>query len=488
MGVFSNIMNYLDDPAFQEGLFEGVSKEVSRQEERREKDRTDLRAYALEKTNRLENEYIKDLDANEEQVKHLAAQLVPIGSGLNANSQEVLSAAQYLIQSNTLVGAQNIAKDLYAENKRFGTNQLTSIGNATVQGDGSLSFRGLAGNITRKPAPVNLSAAGVNPRGTFIDALIDRDSVEEEVQKSVDAITTLMPDSNPAVVINDIGFNPNLLIRPDSSVGEELLRFKQKLMPEAQAENNTNDMSIIKSKIEILESAKRNIRKNTAKIFSHSELNSMVRSVASTIGTKYDLKINTEILGGMGAPNYEEQNEATTEADQLAKKVARDLSRIRKSGNENYLEELGKIELLIEKNIAYRVVEGEYGILTVETDADNRMLKGSYFDPPDPNATTITQPNNTGSNFSPSSSVMNSTVAAYLGSNTVPSKNPPVSGGIVVNTPAITNAINAYKNLTSGGAPAKRNARGALLSALEQANKGVNIIDLRAKMQELLRP
>ena len=352
MGVFSNLMDYLEDPGFQKGLFEGVSKEVSRQEERREKDRTDLRAYALEKTNRLENEYIKDLDANEEQVKLLAAQLVPIGSGLNANSQEVLSAAQYLIQSNTLAGAQNIAKDLYAENKRFGSNQLTSIGNATVQGDGSLSFRGLAGNITRKPAPVNLSAAGVNPRGTFIDALIDRGSVEEEVQKSVDAITTLMPDSNPAVVINDIGFNPNLLIRPDSSVGEELLRFKQKLMPEAQAENNTNDVNIIKSKIELLESAERNQRISTAKIFSMSELNQTARFVATTIGAKYDLKINTEILGGMGAPNYEEQNEATTEADQLAKQVARDLSRIRKSGNKDYLEELGKIELAIDKNMA----------------------------------------------------------------------------------------------------------------------------------------
>jgi len=487
MGVFDNLMNYLDDPGFQKGLFEGVSKEVSLQEERREKDRTELRSYALEKTNRLENEYIRELDSNEEQVKRLAAQLVPSGSGLNANSQEVLSAAQYLIQSNTLIGAQDIAKDLYAENKRFGSNQLTTIGNATVQGDGSLSFRGLAGNITRKPAPVNLSAAGVNPRGTFIDALIDRDSVEEEVQKSVNAITTLMPDSNPAVVINDIGFNPNLLIRPDFSIGEELLRFKKKLMPEAQSENNTNDMSIIKSKIELLESAKRNQRINTAKIFSLGELNQTVRSVASTIGAKYNLKINTEILGGMGVPNYADQNEATTEADQLAKKVARDLSRIRKSGNENYLIELGKIELAIDKNIFYEVVVGEYDILSVKTDEDNTLLKGAYFKPkPIPNPTTIVNPSQT--NNTATNTATNSTVAAYLPKNAVASSNPSVSGGIVVNTPAIANAINAYKNITSGGAPVKQRARSALVSALQQANQGVSIIDIRAKMQELLKP
>ena len=104
MFSLKNIADYVTDPTFLAGVATGVTETIDKGEERRSKTLDQLRTYGLEKTNRIEQEYINDLDANEAQVKSLAASLTP--DGVSANSPEVLSAAQYLIVTKTLAGVQ----------------------------------------------------------------------------------------------------------------------------------------------------------------------------------------------------------------------------------------------------------------------------------------------------------------------------------------------------------------------------------------------
>ena len=100
MKFLADIFDYLTDEDTVAGFATGVSEQLDRSEARRDKTLDQLRTYGLEKINRQEQEYMNDLDENEEQVKLLAAKLATPEH--SANSQQVLAAAQYLIQNFTL--------------------------------------------------------------------------------------------------------------------------------------------------------------------------------------------------------------------------------------------------------------------------------------------------------------------------------------------------------------------------------------------------
>ena len=54
--MLSNLFDFISDPDFLGGVAEGATKELTKQEDRRQKTLDELRVYGLEKTNRLEKE------------------------------------------------------------------------------------------------------------------------------------------------------------------------------------------------------------------------------------------------------------------------------------------------------------------------------------------------------------------------------------------------------------------------------------------------
>ena len=500
MFSLKNIADYVTDPTFLAGVATGVTETIDKGEERRSKTLDQLRTYGLEKTNRIEQEYINDLDANEAQVKSLAASLTP--DGVSANSPEVLSAAQYLIETKTLAGAQAEAERLYNQNKRFGISQLSEI-NATAAANGTnLSFRNIASGITRKPAPVNLTDSGIPVKPTFLDRVFGGPTVEEEAQISIASLQTVMDDPDEALpFIASTGYDADLIIRTDDPFRVEVKRF-QGLMKDAVAQTETPDdlskdqkIQHIASKIAILQ--REDARKQTgeAKEFSRTDFNGYANMITSAVASTYGLQTTGNVLTGERI-TIDSTIEGAFELEQSITNAVATLARVQKSGNDEIMQEINFLIQSFLENKSYgtsgKLVaigteqtgfeKEDFGILTLGR-ADGNILDKELFKKLTKTKNENDTPllSSTGENESDDGS----DASAYVPPGST--INNQTSTTIDITSKSVTDAVAAFKNLPPNIGGLKRNeARRAVLKAIKDANPGINHRLVREKANELV--
>ena len=473
-----NIADYVTDPDFLGGVATGVIETTDKGEERRNKTLDQLRTYGLEKTNRLEQEYINDLDNNEEQVKLLAANLAP--EGIPANSPEVLSAAQYLIKTKTLAGAQAESKRLYDQHKRFGISQLSEVGAEAANDGVNLTFRNIAGKLTRAPAPVNLINSGVPIKPTFLDRVFGGDTVEEEAQKSIANIQSIVPDLDVLPIIASTGYDADLIIRADMPVKDEIIRMKDKMKEAESANADDKKIQLIKNKIELLETAEIRERISGAKEFSPSESRTAKNTFTSDIGERYNLETKGDIIGGIAVMSFVEQTKNTILGMRISNRMTTDISDIRLSGNANVANELGKLNVAILTNRDYKIIEDpEYGIKSIEL-VDKKLFDDFDDDLDDDLDDDTTLFPSSGENEG------GGNASAYLPDNSKLANKK--STGVTVNTPEVTAAVDVFKKLPPNIGGLKRNeARRAIKKAIQDANPGMTGIEAMKHAQVLLK-
>ena len=482
-----NIADYITDPDFVAGIARGVTETIDKGEDRRNKTLDQLRTYGLEKTNRIEQEYINDLDANEAQVKSLAASLTP--DGVSANSQEVLSAAQYLIETKTLAGAQAEAKRLYDQNKRFGISQLSEI-NATAAANGTnLSFRNIAGGITRKPTPVNLTDSGIPVKPTFLDRVFGGPTVEDEAQQSIAALETVMDDPDEALpFIASTGYDADLIIRTDDPFRVEVKRF-QGLMKDAVAQTETpNDLSKdpkiqhIASKIAILQ--REDTRKQTgeAKEFSGADFDRYANMITSAVASTYKLQTTGSTMLG-DRVRIEDTIDGAFELQMEINKAVTILAKMQNSGNDEMMQEAGFLIQSFLENKGYEISdklvaigteqtgfeEEDFGILTFGR-SDGNILDAELFKTLTKKKKVSDDTSDDESNDDDEDGGNSGDVSAYLPNNSVVVTTK-TTGTLNLNTPDIQAAVAAFRKTTGG--LSRNKARRAVQNAIRDANPGM---------------
>ena len=499
-GGLRNIADYLTDPEVLAGVATGVTETIDKGEERRNKTLDQLRTYGLEKTNRIEQEYINDLDANEEQVKALAASLTP--DGVSANSPEVLSAAQYLIETKTLAGAQAEAERLYNQNKRFGISQLSEI-NATAAANGTnLSFRNIASGITRKPAPVNLTDSGIPVKPTFLDRVFGGPTVEDEAQISIASLQTVMDDPDEALpFIASTGYDADLIIRADDPFRVEINRFKG-LMKDAVAKTQTPDdlskdqkIQHIASKIAVLQ--REDARKQTgeAKEFSSADFNRYANMITSAVASTYSLQTTGSTMLG-DRVRIEDTIDGAFELQMEINKAVTILAKMQNSGNDEMMQEAGFLIQSFLENKGYEISnklvaigteqtgfeEEDFGILTFGR-SDGNILDEELF-----KKLTKTKDDDT-SDDTTSGDGSNDDDGANAGAYTPPGStiNNKKSTTLDTTSQLVADAVAAFRSLPPSVSGLKRNeARRAVAQAIISANPGTNIKVARKQADILL--
>jgi len=475
--MLKNLVDYITDPDFLGGVATGITETIDKGEDRRNKTLDQLRTYGLEKTNRIEKEYFNDLDANEEQVKQLAAQLTP--AGVSANSPEVLTAAQYLISTKTLSGAQAEAQRLYDQNKRYGTNQLDEIGVDAKDNGINLSFRDIAGGITRRPSPVNLMDSGVPTKPTFLERVFGGPTVEEEAQKSISNIESAVPDLDVLPIIAASGYDADLIIRSDMPIKDEIIRMKDKLK-EAEVTKDKAKVQRIKDKIDLLNTAEIRERIASSKEYTPSEFRTAKNTFVSDIGERFNLDVKGDIIGGIAVMSFAKQTKNTILGMKIATRMSGDISDIRLSGNPNVANELRKLNIAIVTNRDYKIkIDKEYGVKTIEL-VDNKMF--ADFNDDDNDEDEANNASIEGNN--PDDDVTGSTAAAYTNGQTIANTR---TTGLKSDTPEIAAAVNTFLNLPpSVGGLDRNKVRRAVQAAIIAANPGVKPSEAMAETRRLL--
>jgi hypothetical protein len=506
MKFLADIFDYLTDEDTVAGFATGVSEQLDRSEARRDKTLDQLRTYGLEKINRQEQEYMNDLDENEEQVKLLAAKLATPEH--SANSQQVLAAAQYLIQNFTLAGAQAEADRLRSQYLKFNLNPLVDIGNAALENGQTLSVRSMASGLTRRPAPVNVADSGFPVQPSLTDRLFGGPTVEEEAQQSVEAMQSLIPNEDALPIIAQTGYDADLIIRPDVPLRQEIIRLKE-MMADAQKAKNVPKQKVIASKILVLEEEEIAGRRGEAKEFTDTQYNRANGNIIETIGQIYNMKTKGDLIRG-DRITFEEATDASAEALKFGAQATVDLSNIQKSGNANMSEEREKILLAISMNRQYTVIEKEivvgvadlnqetrtFGILTIQLSDDEnaKLFENEYFADKEAqrsqggaNGQIITKPQDDTQNDTQDASGADgdSSAEAYVpDGDTISTQK---STGINITDKRVTDAVAAFKNLpTSVGGLDKNRARRAVVQAIIDVNPTIDPREARRQANILL--
>ena len=231
--MLSNLFDFISDPDFLGGVAEGATKELTRQEDRRQKTLDELRVYGLEKTNRLEKEYNNDVDSSEESIALIATQITPPGG--NYKSQEVLAGTKYLVDTLGVPRAQAIAKELAAQRDTYNINPLVEIGNAQLQGGDNLTLRDIGASTVRKPTKVNLKNSGITVTPTALETLFGGPSVEEEAQAAIESLQSNIPDVDVKQIVTASGVDVDLLINGSNTTKQEIARFKNLNLIESES-------------------------------------------------------------------------------------------------------------------------------------------------------------------------------------------------------------------------------------------------------------
>lgn len=176
---FANLGNLLGDLDFWGGVAKGASEELTRQEDRRDKDIRELRRFGMERGLQISEDNTEALNAAEDQVKQLAAL---VAGDRSANSPEAMEAAFYLIEQNGgVAGATAIARRYNEQFTSFGIDPITEMGLESRTDAAIITPRAIASTFTKlKPLP-NISQSPIGTEQTALDVIFGRKSAEEIV-------------------------------------------------------------------------------------------------------------------------------------------------------------------------------------------------------------------------------------------------------------------------------------------------------------------
>ena len=461
--ALTSIADFLTDEETVGGIATGITEQMDYSDKRADKAEERLNDWAMNRAEREANRYRDELKENEDEVRRLTAKLAD--EEFSANSKEVLSAAQYLIQNYGLAGAQDEATRLYKEKQEYGTNPLKTLAVNAGKDASQFTFSKIAAGLTARPSKINLAESGIKIRQSFTDKLFGNDYTED-IQASLDAAAAGLPAEEALPNLAKTGYDAELIIRADKEIGAEIARFK-KLNAETQRTDPTNQgrMDLIKGKIELLKREK--IYKNigAATSLSSAEYNRLGNLLISEIGTTYGLKIKGDVLSG-DLIGFEQSNENTQAAMAFVTRAKDDLNAIKESGNPYIIGEMTKLNAAIAQNRDYEIVTDDFGVKSIKLVEDDKpLLSGFSTEPED-----TVLPEDLPADNSPANS------SAYT--------DPPADTS---STPAIDAAVAAYKNLPDDPTkPDKMKARRAIQDAVRAAFPGLNPTMVAAKVDALL--
>ena len=440
--MLKNILDFITDEEFLGGVATGISETIDESNKRAARSQERLNDWAMRIAERKTDKFDAEVAENDKALKELASQLSD--DQHNANSQEVKSAAMYLVQTYGLDGAQTEATRLSNEKLTYGTSPLLTLSIKEGPQARNFTFSEMARDITTKPSAPKIGESGIKVRRSFTDKLFGFDSYDKDIQASLDAaMADTLTESEVIPILESNGYDPDLIIRSKAAPREEIARFKSKLR-EVQKDDPSAKltMDLIKNKIKILEIAKDTADIGSATELPYSEHRRIRNDFVAKIGEKYDLDIKGNIIQG-DLITYEESNAMTQTALEFSRKAIRDINDIKLSGNRDYIAEVAKIEAAIALNKAYEVKERDNGIKYIQLLEEEVALRGF---PDDTNNIVIdtssvaevdaqaAQQSNVGGN---ASAYLNTTV-------TDPASN------------ALANAIKAYKALPDRASPADK--------------------------------
>lgn len=495
--MLSNLFDFISDPDFLGGVAEGATKELTRQEDRRQKTLDELRVYGLEKTNRLEKEYNNDVDSSEESIALIATQITPPGG--NYKSQEVLAGTKYLVDTLGVPRAQAIAKELAAQRDTYNINPLVEIGNAELQGGGNLTLRDIGASTVRKPTKVNLKNSGIAVTPTALETLFGGPSVEEEAQAAIESLQSNIPDVDVKQIVTASGVDVDLLINGSNTTKQEIARFKNLNLIESKKPGGGDSMKIanINAKIDSLETAKRNEEIGAAKPSSDVELFRNTSNYVQYMGEIFNLETKGEIISGQG-PSYTfaQVTDITREALEKARKMAIDYSDIAASGNIELTMERSKLDAAITANRAYKIVVDEYGRKSIELLNDGtKLISGINVedgeDNPVLNPPSINSSGGSAAAYLPTSlgatvvaNASNAQAGPLISSAANASTSPP-NTGFNLTDQSILDAVNNFKN-RNNNSPSSAVLRAKVAVAIKNANSGMTYGQALKEARKLL--
>lgn len=463
--AFRDIADFLTDEETVGGIATGITEQIDYSQKRADKAEERLNDWAMNRAEREADRYRDELEENKDEVKTLTAKLAD--EEFSANSKEVLSAAQYLIQNYGLVGAQAEAARLYKEKTEYGTNPLKALAINAGNDASQFTFSKIAAGLTTRPSKINLAESGIKIRRSFTDKLFGNDYTED-IQASLDAASAGLPAEEVLPNLAKTGYDPELIIRADKDIGAEIARFK-KLNAETQQRytvlpipEDKARMDLIKGKIELLKREKIYQNIGAATSLSSTEYNRLGNLLINEIGNTYGLKIKGDVLSGE-LISFEEANDNTIAAMQFVTRAKDDLNAIHESGNPYIVGEMTKLNAAIAQNRDYEIVTDEFNVKSIKLVEDDKPLLSGFStdDDASDDASDDDLPGNSG---------------AYT--------DPPDTAS----TPAIDAAVAAFKNLPDEPSTLdKQNARRAIQNAVRAAFPDLNPDGVKNKVEALLR-
>lgn len=460
----SAIIDFLTDEQTLGGIATGVSEQIDYSQKRADRAEERLNDWAMNRAERVEDKYRDELAENQDQIKVIAASLA--NEEYAANSPEVLSATQYLIQNyGGIVGAQAQAKKLYQESDRFGIDALANLAVDAGDDASKFTFSSIAEGLTTRPSKINLADSGIKIRRSFTDKMFDND-YSEDIQASLDAVSANISQEEVLPIIAKSGYDPDLVIRADQELGAEIARFK-KLNRETSKNDPTNRtrIELIKGKIDLLKREKIYKEIGGAKSLTVTQYNQLGNLLLAEIANTKGLQVTGDVLRG-DIITIETSNKNQQIAKAFVTRARDDLNRIRESGNEYIVGEMAALNAAIAQNRDYKVVEDEDGVKSIELVEDNVPLLKGFSTAPDDTVIPDDLPK------------------SNLPSNSGAYANPP---SVASSNATIDAAVAAYKNLPDDPAlPDKQNARRAITDAVIAAFPGLNPTMVNAKVDALL--
>lgn len=222
MNFFGRLIDYVGDESFLAGTAGGFAKETARQQERQDRDAASIRDFAMRESARISEQNDSDLDDAEDIVEEIAGL---VAGDKSANSQEALEAAYFLIDTEGVKGALDMAKNLQSQFQTYRRDPLGVLG-LEPRDDTSttpLTSRGIASSFTKLRRIPSVKDSGIPIQKTAMDVIFNTPGPEETIQQSVESIygTDQSIDLPPALQGKKI--DSGLILGP--SISGELKRM-----------------------------------------------------------------------------------------------------------------------------------------------------------------------------------------------------------------------------------------------------------------------
>lgn len=248
MSFFGRLIDYVGDEAFLAGTAGGFAKESARQQEVQDRDVSSVREFAMRESARISDQNDSDLDDAEEIVEEIAGL---VAGDKSANSQEALEAAYFLIDTEGVSGALDMAKNLQSQFQTYRRDPLGVLG-LEPRDDTSttpLTSRGIAGSFTKLRSIPSVKDSGIPIQKTAMDVIFDTPGPEETIQKSVESIygTDQSIDLPPALQGKKI--DSGLILGPNISSELERMYALQKSHDGVAVKNRDDNWNVVSGAI-----------------------------------------------------------------------------------------------------------------------------------------------------------------------------------------------------------------------------------------------